>query len=103
MSGLLEELGIEPEEFKWQDLALCGNMPTELFFDGYETDKEMAVAADQVCLHCPVISDCFFAGSKGESGVWGGVYWNGAGKPDKNKNSHKSPAVWEQIREKVSK
>ena len=101
MSRILDELGLDPEDFEWQDLALCGNMSTSFFYDDYESDKETAIAADQTCLRCPVIKECFFTGAKGEHGVWGGVYWNGAGTPDKNKNSHKTQEVWLEIRRRV--
>ena len=103
MSSLLESLGIDPEEAQWQDLAACQHLPTELHYDDYERDTEIAKAVDSNCLGCPVIADCFFAGGQnGEYGVWGGVYWNGSGKPDKNKNSHKTPEVWEEIHRKVA-
>jgi hypothetical protein len=101
VSSLLDDLGIDPEDFEWQDLALCANMPTELFYDKYESDSETAKATDQACLRCPVMRQCFFAGSDGEYGTWGGVYWNGAGKPDKNRNSHKTEEVWVEIRRRV--
>lgn len=100
-SSLLDELGLDPEDFEWQDLSLCSGMPTSFFYEKYETDVESARAADQVCLHCPVMKECFLAGAKGEHGVWGGVYWNGAGSPDKNRNSHKTEEVWDEIYDKV--
>ena len=100
--SLLEDLGIDPEDFRWQDLALCANMDTEIFYDKYESSDAVAKAADKICLACPVISQCFFAGAKGETGLWGGVYWNGAGSQDKNKNKHKSEEEWEEVRRKVS-
>jgi hypothetical protein len=102
MSGLLDELGLSPEEFKWQDLALCANMSTEIFYDDYESDKKLAKAVDQICLRCPVISQCYFAGKKGENGVWGGIYWNGSGSKDPNRNSHKTEEEWEAIQRKVN-
>lgn len=102
MSSLLDEYGLDPEDFDWQDLGLCANMPTSYFYERYETDPESAKATDQVCLHCPVIKQCFFAGASGEHGVWGGMYWNGAGTPDKNRNSHKTQEVRDEILEKVS-
>jgi hypothetical protein len=101
MSSLLESLGVDPDEVEWHHLATCQNLDTELFYDKYE-DSEVAKAIDAHCLSCPVIRDCFFAGSKnGNYGVWGGVYWNGSGKPDKNKNAHKTPDVWAKIEKKV--
>lgn len=101
MSSLLDELGLDPEDFEWQDLALCSNMPTSFFYDNYESDQETAKATDQVCLRCPVQKQCFFAGASGEHGVWGGVYWNGSGKPDKNRNAHKTEEVWNEVHRKV--
>lgn len=102
MSSLLKSLGIDAEEFEWYHLAACQHLPTELWFDKYEGDQEIAKAIDQSCLGCPVIRECFFAGSQNQYGVWGGVYWNGSGKPDKNKNSHKTPTIWDEIHRKVS-
>jgi hypothetical protein len=98
MSSLLESLGVDAEEFEWYHLALCQKMPTEFFYDRYESNQETAKAVDSVCNSCPVQRDCFFAGSKdGNYGVWGGVYWNGSGKPDKNKNAHKTQDIWDEI------
>lgn len=108
MSSLLNELGIDPDDFEWRDLALCRNMritaPGEdVFYDKYESDSESAKAADQICLHCPVIQQCFFEGAQGQTGVWGGVYWNGSGKPDKNKNNHKTEEDWDNLYKMVGK
>ncbi len=101
MSSLLDELGLDPEDFEWTDLALCQGMPTETFYENYESDQQSALAADEACLRCPVMKQCFFKGSDGQHGVWGGVYWNGSGRPDKNKNSHKTDDTWQEIYDKV--
>jgi Transcription factor WhiB len=101
-SSLLDEFGLDPGDFDWQDLGLCGGMPTSFFYDKYETDEEIAKATDQVCLHCPVMKKCMITGQNGEHGVWGGIYWNGAGKPDKNRNSHKTEEVWSEIKRRVA-
>lgn len=105
--SLWDELGLDPQDFEWRDLSLCRNMQIEspaedAFFDAYESDPEAAKATDQMCLHCPVLKNCFFEGAGGQYGVWGGVYWNGAGKPDKNKNAHKTDEVWDEIRMRAS-
>jgi hypothetical protein len=100
-SSLLDEFGLDPEDFEWQDLALCSRMSTSFFYERYESDSVTAKATDQVCLHCPVIKQCFFSGANGGHGVWGGVYWNGAGTPDKNRNSHKTEEVWSEIKRRV--
>lgn len=97
MASLLEELGIDPEFFNWIDLGLCRKIDTEYFFDKYESSPEIARAVDAMCDSCPVQQECGMAGKNGvngktgEYGVWGGIYWNGSGKPDPNKNSHKEP------------
>lgn len=107
MSGLLDELGLDAEDFGWQDLGICRNLKVgsaeeDIFFDRYESDEESAKAADQICLRCPVIQQCFMEGSKGNWGLWGGIYWNGAGKPDKNRNSHKTEEVWSKLHKRVA-
>jgi hypothetical protein len=97
---------LDPDEFDWDDLGLCRGTVTapsdDVFFDKYESDEESARSADEMCLRCPVIRQCFFEGAKGKTGVWGGVYWNGSGKPDKNKNNHKSDDTWARIHQRVS-
>lgn len=101
---MLESLGIdiENEEFTWERLALCAGMPTNLFYDDYESDPIIAVQVDEACLVCPVMSICANVGRENkEYGVWGGVYFNGSGKPDKNRNAHKTPEVWTRIRERI--
>lgn len=102
MSSLLESYGVDPEEARWQNFAACQNLPTELHYDDYEREPETAKAVDSLCNTCPVQKACFYAGAKGEYGVWGGVYWNGSGKPDKNKNAHKTPDIWDEIHRKVA-
>lgn len=101
MLDILKQLGLEGESFVWQDLALCLGGNTEWWFDLYEKDDEVAAAADEACLRCPVLAQCFLAGSKGQYGVWGGIFWNGAGKPDKNKNNHKSEETMQEIHGRV--
>ncbi len=106
MSSILDQLGIDAAEFDWRDISLCRDAVTspddDIFFDKYESDEESALAADQMCLRCPVIKQCFFEGAGGgKTGVFGGVYWNGSGKPDKKKNSHKSDDTWTEIYERV--
>lgn len=108
MASLFEELGLDPETFEWHDLSLCRGIDItgpsdDVFFDRYETDSESAKAADDICLHCPVIKQCFAEGADGKYGLWGGVYWNGSGSPDRNRNSHKTDEVWAEIYRKVGK
>lgn len=101
-SSVLEALGIDPEELEWQDLALCSGMETNKFYDEYEANERVAKMIDQACLSCPVLAQCLqFAAENGETGVWGGIYFT-SGKPDKNRNLHKTPEIWEEIRKKAS-
>lgn len=101
--NLIDQLGLDPDELKWEDLSLCRGLPTELFYDMYENDQAVASQVDEICLACPVTKHCGLKGVENEEvGVWGAIYWNGAGKPDQTKNSHKSPEVWRRIEGRLS-
>jgi hypothetical protein len=98
MSNILNSLGIEESELEWFDLALCLNMDTNLFFEKYETDLNIARNIDQACLSCPVISICYEQGKENDDyGVWGGIYLN-SGSVDKVRNAHKTKEVWKQLK-----
>jgi hypothetical protein len=100
MSNILNELGVDEEDFVWQNLATCSGMENNLFFDTYEVDKNIAVNIDQACLSCPVISICYEQGVlNNEYGVWGGVYLV-SGAVDKIRNSHKTKEVWNRLKKK---
>ena len=102
--NLLELLGFDEETFTWQDLALCAYTPyPDTFFEKYEKDKTVARQVDEMCLHCPVMKQCAqYAMENDLRGVWGGIYWNGSGAPDKDMNAHKTDEVWAEIRERLS-
>lgn len=101
MSDVLSELGLDLDELEWQDLALCEGMPTNMFYDDYESDVQVAKIVDEACLSCPVMAQCLERGvENGEWGVWGGVYLV-SGKQDKNRNAHKTADIWEAIRERI--
>lgn len=98
-------LGIDPETFQWQQLALCRGLQlssdTDIFFDKYEQDSETAKATDSMCLSCPVQKICLRTGiENGETGVWGGVFLEN-GKVVPVRNQHKSKEVWDQIKRTV--
>jgi hypothetical protein len=98
MSNILDELGIDIDDFGWEDLALCKGMETNLFYDKYEADVSIAKNIDEACLACPVISVCYKnAVDNNEYGVWGGVYLN-SGSIDKARNIHKTPEIWDRLR-----
>lgn len=98
--SILNDLGIDPDHLEWHQLSLCNGMNLSWFYDLYESDSEVAKQVDNICLACPVTRECGTAGSAGEYGVWGGIYWAGNGKQDRAKNSHKSEGVWDMIKEK---
>lgn len=82
----------------WSELASCNGADVNLFFDNYETDVQIAINVDQMCLYCPVARQCLADGMDGkEQGVWGGVYLKD-GSVDKVRNSHKTPAVWNRLK-----
>lgn len=97
----LAALGLDEETLEWQQLALCQGMETDLFYDSYESDEQAAHVVDDVCLSCPVMSQCLQWGIENDEwGSWGGVYLT-SGKMDTNRNRHKSPETWEKIRERI--
>jgi len=49
MSSILDELGIDPEDIHWTDLAACNGIETDFFFDTYEADQTIAKNIDQMC------------------------------------------------------
>jgi len=101
--NILEQLGIDPKTFVWQELAGCNGMPTDLFFDKYEerNNKRRAVQIDNICLHCPVTKECFFAGVEGqETGVWGGFYLD-RGEVDRSKNAHKTEDIVRELSARI--
>jgi hypothetical protein len=100
MSDILNKLNSDQDSIRWWDLAACNGMDTNLFFDKYESDVQMANAIDQCCLSCPVISMCYKSGvDQDEYGVWGGVFLS-SGLVDKIKNVHKTKDTWKQLKVK---
>lgn len=100
MSNILNNLGIDTEDFDWWHLAVCRGMETNLFYDKYEADTNIAKSIDEACLSCPVIKMCYQSGiDNSEYGIWGGVYLS-SGEIDKSKNLHKTPEVWKRLRSK---
>lgn len=92
----LLNLGIDVDTLDWTDLASCNSIDREfitdtadIFFDLYEKDSNQAKATDEICLRCPVTSECFNYGQDNElTGVWGGFYLT-RGDVDKSRNKHK--------------
>ena len=47
MSSILNDLGVDLEDFDWYDLAVCRGMDTNLFYDKYEADPNIAKNIDE--------------------------------------------------------
>ena len=100
MSSILNSLGVDEEDFDWYDIAICRGMDTNLFYDQYEADQNIAKNIDEMCLSCPVLEMCFKVGKEmNEYGVWGGVFMN-SGSIDKSKNLHKTADTWKRLKKK---
>lgn len=100
MSSILSDLGVDEDDFDWYHLAICRGMDTNLFYDKYESDLNIAKSIDEACLSCPVSKMCYEAGVENdEHGIWGGIYLN-AGSIDKARNLHKTQENWKLIRRK---
>lgn len=98
MSNILNNLGVDAEDFDWYHLSACRGIDTNLFYDKYEVDQNIAKSIDEMCLSCPVISICYKSGtSNNEYGVWGGTYLS-SGSIDKSKNLHKTTEVWKRLK-----
>lgn len=92
--SLFDDLGLDPENFSWEDLATCAGMETIWFYDEYESDEIHARNIDSICARCPAQQACGVSGMQNkEEGVWGGLYLSN-GKVDKTKNRHKTAEEW---------
>lgn len=102
MSDVQSILGVDLEDLEWQDLAVCKGVKTNKFYDDYESDVQTAFMIDDMCLSCPVMNACLSHGTdNSEWGVWGGIFLS-SGKPDENKNSHKTEQVWTEIKGRIT-
>ncbi len=100
MSSILNNLGIDKDDLDWFHLAICRGMDTNLFYEKYEADSNIAKNIDEMCLSCPVMQMCYESGVDGsEYGVWGGVYLS-SGSIDKSKNLHKDSEAWKKLKKK---
>lgn len=100
MSDILNDLGIDEDSFDWYHLSVCRGLETNLFYDKYEADPNVAKSIDEACLSCPVSKMCYESGiSNNEYGVWGGIYLS-AGLIDRARNVHKTDDAWKKIMEK---
>lgn len=101
-SSVFAVLGLDTDDLEWYDLSICAGQDVGRFYEKYEASPRIAKQTDQMCLSCPVRKECLQSGvENNEWGVWGGVFLVN-GKPDENKNSHKTAEVWEEIREGIT-
>lgn len=88
---------LETDMQKWKDDAACLGMDTNIFFEKYEEQKDLAASVDRLCQRCSVNSRCFAVGVSGkEWGVHGGIYLKD-GMIDKEHNSHKEKNDWFEV------
>lgn len=103
MSSILNSLGIDYDDFSWWHLAACRGLDTNLFYEKYELDPNLAKSIDDMCFSCPVMKICLQAGvDNNEHGVWGGVYLN-SGSVDNSRNIHKTDESWKRLYKKHGK
>lgn len=99
--SLAEQIGIDPRDFEWTQLAGCKGYPSNIFFEDYEDGGHVAVAVDELCVACPVAQECFELGVKTKStGVFGGFYLSN-GNVSKPKNAHKTIEMAGRLAKKV--
>jgi hypothetical protein len=80
--------------YSWASQGKCHELDTNLFFEKYEEDAEVAGTLDRLCMSCPVQAKCLAtAVSNKEWGVWGGVYFED-GKISRQFNKHKTNEEW---------
>ena len=98
MSNILKEMGLDAQDVKWYHLSACSGTTINWFYDDYESDKDLANQVDSMCLHCPVIKQCYREGvNNKEKGTWGGIFLD-LGRVDKNANSHKTDEKWKKLK-----
>jgi hypothetical protein len=110
--GIFEESTPVPTSADWKEQAACAKLMTsndptdvaevtEMFFDRYDADTELADSVDRLCLKiCPVRDECVqFAKNNKATGVHGGIYFS-LGRWAKSKNAHKAPSLIKELKEK---
>lgn len=71
--NVIEEFGLDPERFIWQDLSMCVNIPPQAFFEDAESNDNIKNAAQDICDYCPVKEMCLEEARGSKSyGIWGG-------------------------------
>lgn len=99
--SVFDALGLDADELEWHDLAICAGQDVNLFYKRYEESPRIAKIVDEMCLSCPVRKVCLQTGiENSEWGTWGGVFLVN-GRPDQNKNAHKTEDIWKEIREGI--
>lgn len=99
--SVFDALGLDPDELRWQDFAICTGQDIRRFHEWYENSTRTAQLTDAMCMSCPVRKICLQSGMENnEWGVWGGVFLTN-GKLDENKNAHKTQEDWDNIKNSI--
>lgn len=71
---IIEEFGLDEENFIWQDLRMCAGMGDyNIHFEDAEGNDAIKRAAIEVCNYCPVREMCLQHGIDTKStGIFGG-------------------------------
>lgn len=70
---LIEDFSLDPDNFIWQDMAICDQIPTKAFFDDAESHSGIESAVKAICAVCPVKNHCLDFGVSNKSyGIYGG-------------------------------
>lgn len=79
MIEFMERMGINPDNFEWQELSLCGSLGAadpelaEVWHSKAERDERVKAIAKEICDVCPIKKICLEEGVRNkEYGIWGG-------------------------------
>lgn len=89
MIDFMERMGIDPEDFSWQELGLCAGLGAadpalaEIFHSKADASQNFKAQAKAICDVCPVKDICLEEGIRNkEYGIWGGERLTGGKKDD---------------------
>lgn len=84
-------------DIQWSKDAKCLDTDTRLFFEFYEESVSVRGYVDNMCLSCPVKTECLLRGvANKEFGVWSGIYLEDGNISD-DLNDHKTKRDWSQL------
>lgn len=71
--NIIDEFGLDEDNFVWQDLAMCLGTPPQAHFEDSESPGSIVESTKSICDYCPVKAFCLEEGLRTKSeGIWGG-------------------------------